>query len=517
MRLFTKEDNIFPGRDFIIFCPNISAWEVYDFYPRSTKHFKKWEPLVEYLQRNHGAHTRAFVFPCGPLQLERKIKQWKQGRKKRRIEKMKAILNFLSQDEVEHIHEASLRILKETGVKIYSEKVRKLLADNGAEVTDSVVKIPSSLVERAVKDAPKEFTLAARDPQCDLALPLPRDFPYLSTGGFDPFVRDFETGERRYASSADLRNFAVLSDYLDIVDYFWPIVIPSDIPPPLQELHSLAIAFESNRKHIQCSSVTEKTAKWQIELASTIVGNKDKLKYRPLFSTINCPIAPLSFEKGSSEAMVTLSTAGIPIAPMTMVLSGASGPATMAGTLAVANAEELASLVIVECANPGAPIIYCAEITPVDMRSGEINYAAPEYPLLVTGCTQMAKFYRLPSRDCPTRNDLPEEISSELSSIKSLLEVPLELMSRPDLGGSVGDDKDYTALTGSLVEVILDCEAHAHGRAYLHSFEISDDTLALDVINQVGPGGNFLGERHSILKRKSGEGNPPTLSSLILG
>lgn len=110
----------------------------------------------------------------------------------------------------------------------------------------------------------------------------------------------------------------------------------------------------------------------------------------------------------------------------------------------------------------------------------------------------MAKFYGLPSRDCPTRNDLSQETSSESSSIESLLEIPLELMSRADLAGSVGDDQEDVALTASLVKVVLDCEVHAHGRAYLRSFEISDDTLALDVINQVGPGGNFLGERHTV-------------------
>jgi trimethylamine--corrinoid protein Co-methyltransferase len=411
---------------------------------------------------------------------------------------MKATLSFLFPDEIERIHEASLQILKQTGVKIYSEKVQELLADSGAEITDGVVKIPVSLVERALKEAPREFILGARDPQCDLPLPLSRDFAYLSTGGFDPFVRDFETGEKRYATAADLRDFALLSDYLDIIDYFWPIVIPNDVPPPLQILHSFAISFDINRKHVQGDSMNEKTAKWQIELASAIAGGKDRLKARPLFSTIHCPVAPLSFEKGSSEAMCTLARAGVPIAPMTMVLAGTSGPATMAGTLAVANAEELAALVIVECANPGAPMIYCAEIAPADMRSGAINYDAPEYPLLVTGCAQLAKFYGLPSRDCPTRNDLSHESSSESSSIESLLDIPLELMSRADLAGSVGDDPEDVALTASLVKVVLDCEAHAHGRAYLRSFEISDDTLALDVIKQVGPGGNFLGERHTV-------------------
>ena len=138
---------------------------------------------------------------------------------------MKAILNFLTEDEMERIHKASLRILKETGVKIHSEKVRRLLAENGAEVNDTIVKIPSSLVEEAVKKAPKEMTLGARDPNCDLKIPS-NDFPFLTTVGFPPFVDDFETGERRRSTGSDLKDFAIVSDYLDTVDHFVPSVVP---------------------------------------------------------------------------------------------------------------------------------------------------------------------------------------------------------------------------------------------------------------------------------------------------
>jgi len=105
---------------------------------------------------------------------------------------MRAILNFLTEDEIERIHEASLRILKETGVKIHSENVRRLLARNGAEVTDTVVRIPSSLIEEAIKRAPEEITLGAREPKFDLKVPS-NNFPFLATSGFSPFVEDFET------------------------------------------------------------------------------------------------------------------------------------------------------------------------------------------------------------------------------------------------------------------------------------------------------------------------------------
>lgn len=406
---------------------------------------------------------------------------------------MKAVLNFLTDSEIEDIHKASLRILERTGVKIESEKVRKLLADNGAKVKDTVIRIPRSLVEEAIKEAPEKITLGAREPKCDLTIPS-GTLPFIAPSGFSSSVEDFETGKKRKSMASDLKDFAIISDYLDSVDYFWPIVVPGDKPSALHELYSLVISLENTRKHIQCSCVSEKTAKWEIELASTIVGGKQKLKKRPIFSTINCPIAPLTIEKGSSEAMVMLARAGIPIAPMSMVLAGSSGPTTLAGTLAVANAEELASLVIVECASPGAPMIYTTEISSADMKNAEINYEAPEFPLLCAGCAQMARFYKVPNLTA----DVPlEAIPSDLLSFeRNVLKTAMFFMTRTDLSAWLGS-RDR-AKSASLVQAILDAEACEHAKGYLRRFEINEDTLALGVIDKVGQKGHFLKEKHTI-------------------
>jgi len=416
---------------------------------------------------------------------------------------MRALLTSLSDHEVDQVHKASLQILKETGIKVTSEKVRGLLAENGAEISGDIVKIPESLVAEALSRAPQEMMLGAREPKCDLKIPAD-EFSFLSTSGFSPFVDDFRTAERRYSTSADLKDFAVVSDYLDTVDFFWPIVIPGDVTPSLQELYSLAIAFENNRKHIQCSCVTGKTAKWQVRLAAAIAGGEEELRKRPLFSTINCTVAPLTFEKHSSEAMVVLAKAGIPPAPMSMVLAATTGPATMAGTLALANAEELAALVIVECANPGAPMIYCSEIAPANMKTGEINYSAPEYPLLCGGGTQLARFYKLPNyvadispRKAPNDAAPPKRKQVDTSSIKrSLAAVAMHYTTRTDLSATLGGLDQ--AMSASLDQLVLDAEVYEHARAYLRRFEVNDDTLALDVIHKVGPGGHFLSEKHTL-------------------
>ena len=281
-------------------------------------------------------------------------------------------------------------------------------------------------------------------------------------------------------------------------------MIPNDQPPPLQELHAAAIALRNNRKHIQCSCVTEKTAQWQIRLASAVVGSETELRRRPIFSTINCVVAPLIFEKDSSEAMVVLARAGIPIAPMTMVLGGTTAPVTIAGILAMANAEELASLVIIECANPGAPMIYCSEASPANMKTGAINYEAPEYPLIGAGCAQMARFYKIPDfvADISPADRLSEPVSPEprpdtMADVEhSLVRMALRLMTRTDISPWFGGVD--LAMSAALDKLVLDAETYEHARAYLRRFEVNDDTLALDIIHKVGPGGHFLDTKHTL-------------------
>ena len=416
---------------------------------------------------------------------------------------MRAFLTFLSDSEVEQIHEASLRILKETGIKVSSDKVRKLLAENGAEIDGDIVKIPKPMVEEAVRRVPQEITLGARDPKWDLKIPAD-EFPFMSASGLSPFVDDFETGERRYSTSSDLKDFALVCDYLDTVDFFSPSVIPNDMPPPVQELHKAAIALRNNRKHFQGGSITEKTAQWQVRLASAVVGGEAELRKRPIFSMVNCPVAPLTFEKGSAEAMVVLARAGIPIAPMTMVLGGTTAPATIAGILAMANAEELASLVIVEYAYPGAPMIYCSEAAPANMKTGAINYEAPEYPLIGAGCAQMARFYGIPDfvadispPDRLSESASPRPRADTVADVESsILSMALSWMARTDIAASFGGVD--LAISAALDKLVLDAETYEHARAYLRRFEVNDDTLALDVIHKVGPGGHFLDTKHTL-------------------
>jgi len=406
----------------------------------------------------------------------------------------RAHLSLLSRDEAKRIHEASLRVLEEVGVKILSPSVRNMLQEHGAEVDGEIVKIPSSMVEEALKTVSRSMVLAARDPKLDLKLPNEGDHPYAATNGVVGKMYDLDTGEARETRLSDLRDFAVLCDYLDDIDFFWPILFPTDVPSQIQNVRGLATVFENFRKHVQWQALNAKEAKWIARMASIIVGGEEKLKERSAVSIIGCTISPLTFEAGMAEAFVELAKAWIPVMPFPMPLEGMTGPATIAGTLTIANSENLATLVMVQCANPGAPMIYCAECAPIEPYTGKICYEAVETPLLATGVADMARFYGLPCYSLAAGMDVRPRDWDDL--LIRAAKMALTQLMHPDITAGLGtlDEAEYVALE----QLLLDVEAWRIAKAYLRSFEVSGETIGLEAIKQAGPGGSFLSLKHTL-------------------
>ena len=406
-----------------------------------------------------------------------------------------ADLSVLSRDEVKFIHEASLKVLEEVGVKVLSPSVRSLLEEHGAEVEGEIVKIPSSMVEEALKTVPKEVTLAARDPKWDLKLPVERDYPYTTLVGISGKVYDLETGEKREATLEDLRRFAVLADYFDEVDFMWPTVMAADVPTNIRAVQSYVTVLKNNRKHAQWDAFNAEEARWIIKIASAVVGGEDKLKDRPIVSVAGCPVCPLVFEAGIIEAFVEFAKAGLPVMPFSMPLMGLTCPATLAGFLTIGNCENLATLVMVQCANPGAPMIYCIEGTPMNPYTGKIWYEAIESSLLNVAGIQMARFYGL-----PCYSSLEVALGMRPRNWDDVLmraaKMALGQMAYGDIAAGLGslEEAEYVALD----QFILDVEAWRIAKAYLRSFEVSEETIGLEAIKQAGPGGSFLSLKHTL-------------------
>jgi trimethylamine--corrinoid protein Co-methyltransferase len=407
-------------------------------------------------------------------------------------------LRFLDKAEEDVVHEQSVECLETIGVLVHSQDVLRMLADAGADVDfrKKTVKISESMVDEAIKGAPKTVVLGARDPRRTLKLPVD-GFPYVSTGGVTLYMTDLESGEPRKASRKDLADFARLSDALESIDAFWPIVTTSDVPPHAQFVQELWVSLQNTTKHILGSAGSATLgvpdARAQIALGALVAGGLDMMRKRPPFSVLSCIAAPLSFETGAVEAQVEYARAGIPIISMSMCMGGMTSPVTVAGTIVTSNAENLASLVITQTAAPGAPQIYCSESTLVNMSTGYIGYRGVEAPMLFVAASQMARRYRLPKMAGVVGVDA--ERPGVLIPFGELAALMLTTMSGTDLCSGIGGlELDRGC---SLEQVVIDAAQWEEFRGFMRRFAVTEEAAALDVIKDVGQGNTFINHPHT--------------------
>ena len=234
-------------------------------------------------------------------------------------------ISFLSQDELNAIHNASLEILERTGMKVMSQEALDTLKKAGAKVDYETnhATIPGAVVEEALKRAPKTITYAARNPGNDFV--LDKQTPHFTTTGMPAFIIDGETGERRNSTMEDLALYTRIVDYLKNVHSVWPSMVTTDIPGPMQCLTEFITVARNTAKHVEHEALNASDARYQIEIATALVGSKEQLKKRPIISAVQCVFSPLTYEKGMMEGAMEYARAGIPVVVMPMPLSGTTG------------------------------------------------------------------------------------------------------------------------------------------------------------------------------------------------
>ena len=407
-----------------------------------------------------------------------------------------AKIAFLNEREEDLIHKQSIRTLEEIGVKIHSQSVLRLLEAKGATVDyDAMTAIlPEKMVEEALESAPKRFTLCARDPKHNLTLPS-HPYPYATTGGLAPFVTDFRTGEYRSPTRKDVAEFSKLSDALKPVDYLWTSLTATDVPPLAHGPHELWMTMRNTTKHVQGVTVqSAEDASVQVELAALVAGGKETLKKNPFMSVICCPIAPLSFERGSVEAQVEFAKAGVPICSMSMSIGGITAPVTVAGMITNANTENLASIVITQAASAGSPHVYTSESSPMDLKTGCIDYSALEKSLISIGSGQMARRYGLP---CLVADiGFGYDVHGGIADFTSLATTFLGTASYSDLVTGMGSVDDAKGI--SFEQLVIDAYIWECLRESFKEVEISEETIGVDIVKTVGHGRDFLTSRHTV-------------------
>jgi len=403
-------------------------------------------------------------------------------------------LNVLDDGQVAEIRAATLYILDTVGVHFPSERAIKVFAKHGAQVDweSQIVRLAPDLVLEAMSYAPRVYTLSGRVDGTDLT--LDGSASYFATDGSGTETIDFKTGQRRRSSKADVAMMAHVADYLSSISYYWPIVSAQDCGL-LSPLHELDASFNNTVKHIQSVTIIgEKYAQYALRMAEVIAGSKENLRNRPPISSLVCTIAPLGQDKGGIEGAMLYAEAGVPVGFMAMPNLGSTSPATMSGALAVGNAEVVSAMVLMQLVAPGAPVFHSLLASVMDPRSGDYLTGIPEKYLCNAAAIQVAHDWGVPSLGGAFSMDCPEPGTWQLGrdSVYTSLFTPL---AGADMVEGLGLLRAATLLSPE--QIIYDDEIYHTHRILAEGIDTSADKLALDVIAAVGPGGHFLGQKHT--------------------
>jgi len=402
---------------------------------------------------------------------------------------------LLGKDDLDSIHWATLDVMEKTGIRVHSEKALKILDDAGAFVDHErqIARIPAHLVEEALQKAPKHIRLYARNPKHDVK--LDGKHVYFSTDGIGIATIDFETGEKRNSTKKDVATAAIITDALEDLHIYWPIVIASDVPQQAHVLHELEASLNNTEKPITMDATTKlEEAVYEVKMLAEVVGGEEELRKRPIASALECTVAPLILEGGATDAALEFSRVGIPVAFMGMPHAGITAPLTLAGTMVVNNAEVLSSLTIIEMAYPGAPVIYSAVPSMPDLKTGHYAGGIPESALLFSAAAETARYYGIPSMIGGFGPDA--KTPGAQAAYESVFFALAPALSGADVLCGVGLLDGDTLL--SLEQLIIDYEIGTILLRLIRGFDVNDETLALDLINKVGPGGNYLAEKHTL-------------------
>ena len=402
---------------------------------------------------------------------------------------METSFRVLSENEKATIHEQTLRILSKTGVRVATDKGRRLLKEAGAAVhkNNDLVTFPSNLVEASIQMVPKKFSLGARRPGWDLK--MNNGDCTLLLSGEGTHVLDRQSGEIRNSTFQDWLDATRLADVLDDFGLYWKIVEATERGnEAVDYIDYLIHLFRNFSKHVQDSTHSIEMSQWLLEILQVLFGSKKEIQRKKPFSFVLCPQSPLMIDEKFTDAYLELRGWGIPAAIMPMPLMGATAPASLISTIIMANCEILATLCLVQASEPNTPVIYAPVSSLMDPRTGLVKSGCVEEGLICAASIEMARYYGLPAETSgfeTGRYDLNVQ-----SSYETALTAILPMLSFPDIilgAGLIGG-----AMVLSLEQMLVDTEIYKMCRRAHQGIASQKDKWMLDVIEQTEPGAHFI-------------------------
>jgi trimethylamine--corrinoid protein Co-methyltransferase len=402
-------------------------------------------------------------------------------------------LRILNDDQLLQMKSATLEILADVGIHCPSEKALMIYAEHGANVNyeNHIVKIPADVVLEAMSHAPRFYTMGARLPDYDLKLDGKAMF--CATDGCGVEVIDFFTRQRRQSKKEDVAKMALISDHLSSIGFYWPIVSAQDFAKTAP-LHELDASYNNTVKHVQSETIMgEELAHYAVEMAHVIAEDETTLRQRPPLSLLVCCIAPLGLDRDGMESALVLADAGMPVGFMSMANVGSTGPVTLAGTLVTGDAEIVAAMTLIQLAYPGAPVFHSMMPGVMHPRTGAYLATAMEGTLLYPIGVELAHMWGVPTLAGIFATD--GQVPGWQSGCEATSSLMLCALAGAETGSGLGLLESCTLLHPA--ELLLDSDIYHRIRLEAAGLDTSSASLALDVIREIGPRGNFLKHRHT--------------------
>lgn len=410
----------------------------------------------------------------------------------------------LDESEIGQIHEASLEIVEKSGISIESPEVRKILYEKGLPIDGDVVRFPRAIVEDCISKNLRSFPIVDRNGKEAFML---GDGNVRFAGGHNAvFVMTDKAGGRRNSILKDVADFAHLCDRLEDIDMIGVPLNPSDAPSKTMLAHAVAAIMKKSEKPIFFSCESREVNLAIIELAEAVSGKRSFKKGSYVISQLSTT-SPLFWEKGASESLVDCVLRGIPVAFLPQPISGLTAPYTIAGNITVHNAEVLSGVVISHLINPGTPLIYAAAWTSYDMRYSNVIIGRPEESLMRIAGAQMAHFYNMPSHSIGPDSD--SNVYDEQLGWEKMMSVLAAVSGGNDL--IVNSGMFGTGMTVTNEQLILDNEMNRFAKRMKQGINVNSETVATNVIMEVGHRGSFIDQDHTVDYLRSGEHIEPTV------
>ncbi|KUO53325.1 MAG: hypothetical protein APF76_08760 [Desulfitibacter sp. BRH_c19] len=402
--------------------------------------------------------------------------------------------------EIEIIHNAAMHVFEKVGIEVDHERALKLFAENGAQVDfiNKRVRASEKWIIEKIKMAPARVILYGREDKHHLVVEPGRTF--LGSGGSAVGILDYESGVRRPTTLDDLKTIAKLCHSLDNIHWFVLPVYPNDVSNEDVDVNRFFAGLNNTTKHIMGGVFGPEGAKKVVQMAQLLAGGAKELKAKPNIS-ITCSImSPLKMEKNYVEHMFEVVQAGVPLVTSCAPISGATAPMTLAGTLVQLNVEALSGILLAQLINPASPVLYSVVPTTADMRTMNFLFGAVENGIMNSVCAQLASFYNLPmyATGGTTEAKVPDAQAGYEKATTILMPALAGAQLIHESAGLID-----SGMTVSLEQYVIDNEINGMVMRAVRGLDINEDRLALEVIEAIGPGGNYLTHPHTLKYMRS--------------